>query len=181
MDSFAAELSASLDQKQIILFIDFLSDQFECVFTSPHYWLEVQSSPGSLWPLCQRMLFTHSALHMNSSPPFVALVQKRNTGRNPNLLLPQQIGEEESAAVPALEEMPSKRTNKWKHDVLNKNSSIISFAFHLQLQYISTEYFFLETEMVSLRLKYLTRQLTTGLRKAIILDTDYFPCRQQVL
>jgi len=58
------------------------------------------------------MLFTHSALHMNSSPPFVALVQKRNTGRNPNLLLPQQIGEEESAAVPALEEMPSKRTNK---------------------------------------------------------------------
>ena len=156
------------------------------IFTSPHCWLNVreQSREQSCivcLPLCQRMLFIHSALRLNSSPPFIALMQNSNTGRNPNLLLPQQKCKEESTTVPALEEMPLKKTNKWKHDVLNKNSSIISFAFHLQLQYISDEYFFLETETVSLQLKYLTGQLTTGLWKAIILDTDYFPCRQWVL
>lgn len=108
-------------------------------------------------------------------------MQNSDTGRNPNLPLPQQKCEEESMTVPALEEMPLKRTNKWKHDVLNKNSSMTSFAFHLQLQYMLAEYFLPEPETVSLQLKYLTRQLTTGLWKAIILDADYFACRQWVL
>lgn len=131
--------------------------------------------------LCQRMLFTHSALRMSSSPPFIALMPHSNAGRNANLLLPRQKREGESMTGPALEEMPPKRTNKWKHDVLNKNSSVTSFTFHLQLQYVWAEYFSLETETVSLQLKYLTRQLTTGLWKAIILDSDYFPCRQWAL
>lgn len=145
------------------------------------YMSEVQSCPESFGCLCAQGRSSLTALRVNSSPPFIALTQTSDTEENPNLLLPRHKRKEQSMTVPALQEMPPKRTNKWKHDVLNKNSSIISFAFHLQLQYISAEYFFLETETVSLQLKYLTRQLATGLWKAIILDTDYFPCRQWVL
>lgn len=105
---------------------------------------------------------------------FHCLNAKQIHWEDPNFPPPwEEWGEESTAGGNA--------SNKWKHDVLNKTSSIISSTFHLQLLYISAEYFSLATETVSLQLKYVTRKLTADLWKAIILDTDYFPCRQRVL